>query len=571
MKNRFIYLLLVLSLVSCSIIKNSKSSENSDKEEEYFRIFTEATNQAIIGNIKNAVELYNYCVKFYPEKAAPFYQLSQLYLKANNKNASKYFAIKAIELDENNKWYILNLASIYEYEKNVDSLIYLYEKLVKISNDVEYEYQLANLYGMQGSYRKALYLTKHLENSVDGSKELKILEHQLYNALNLKDSAVFALEDLINLYPDDNDSYGLLAEYLGEINQYDKANDVYKELLKREPENGLANVSYADFFMKQDKSDSALKYYKKGFQDKNISYDEKSNIVYGFIENEKSVVKDSNLIVSLIETLKLQYLDSRPFVLAAELYLKLKNFNLTLISLKSAIDLGNSNYAVWEKYILMCNYLNKNEEVKSIYPVALRKFPNAVKLYIYSAYSLYNLKDYTAVVTLCDSSLTIKKIQKDEKIQLLNFLADSYRELEKYDISDSIYEEIIKIDPNNLLIRNNYSYYLSLRKKNLERARELSEYTIKIEPRNASYLDTYGWIIFQMGNSKEAIKYIEAAIRNGASNNSDVLEHYGDIMLDLKRCTEAIEAWKEAIKYKSGEKIILQRKIGETESNCGNE
>ena len=65
------------------------------------------------------------------------------------------------------------------------------------------------------------------------------------------------------------------------------------------------------------------------------------------------------------------------------------------------------------------------------------------------------------------------------------------------------------IDYENLLVRNNYSYYLSLRSKNLERARELSYYTIKVEPDNSTYLDTYGWILFKMGNSKDAIKYIE--------------------------------------------------------------
>jgi len=125
---------------------------------------------------------------------------------------------------------------------------------------------------------------------------------------------------------------------------------------------------------------------------------------------------------------------------------------------------------------------------------------------------------------------------------------------------------ILAVDPQNLMIRNNYSYYLSLRKEKLDYALELSRLTIEMEPTNATYLDTYGWILFKTGEIKEAKKYIELAIRNGAYNNSEVLDHYGDIMLEIGNCLEAIEAW-ETIKEVDTE-YDINEKLESVKEDC---
>ena len=53
----------------------------------------------------------------------------------------------------------------------------------------------------------------------------------------------------------------------------------------------------------------------------------------------------------------------------------------------------------------------------------------------------------------------------------------------------------LQLNPQNLPVLNNYSYYLSLDKRDLDKAEMMSGITIKAEPMNPTYLDTYGWIL----------------------------------------------------------------------------
>lgn len=61
---------------------------------------------------------------------------------------------------------------------------------------------------------------------------------------------------------------------------------------------------------------------------------------------------------------------------------------------------------------------------------------------------------------------------------------------------------------------NNYAYYLSLERKNLDKAEEMSYKTVKAEPQNATYLDTYAWILFEKENYVQARLYIDQAMKS---------------------------------------------------------
>jgi tetratricopeptide (TPR) repeat protein len=106
---------------------------------------------------------------------------------------------------------------------------------------------------------------------------------------------------------------------------------------------------------------------------------------------------------------------------------------------------------------------------------------------------------------------------------------------------------------------NNYAYYLSLEKRDLQKAENMSAQTIKAEPNNATYLDTYAWIFFVEGNYSLAKIYSKQAIDNGGDTNADVLEHYGDILYMSGDHDEAITWWQKSID------------AGNTSSNIKNE
>ncbi len=141
-------------------------------------------------------------------------------------------------------------------------------------------------------------------------------------------------------------------------------------------------------------------------------------------------------------------------------------------------------------------------------------------------------------------------------------LGDTYHELKNHAESDKYYEKALALDPKNAFVLNNYSYYLSLRKENLEKAEKMSKLSNDLMPNQSSFLDTYAWVLYQMGRYEEAKVWIEKAIANSGSTNGVILEHYGDILFRLNKTQEAQEQWKKA-KEAGGGSDFLDKKIAD--------
>jgi tetratricopeptide (TPR) repeat protein len=93
---------------------------------------------------------------------------------------------------------------------------------------------------------------------------------------------------------------------------------------------------------------------------------------------------------------------------------------------------------------------------------------------------------------------------------------------------------------------NNFAYYLSLRKENLSRAKQLSGKCNELEPGNASFQDTFAWILFEMGDLENASIWIDKAIENGGIKSGTIMEHKGDILIKQGRTADALDFWNRA-------------------------
>ena len=127
------------------------------------------------------------------------------------------------------------------------------------------------------------------------------------------------------------------------------------------------------------------------------------------------------------------------------------------------------------------------------------------------------------------------------------------------------YDSALVYKPDNIGALNNYAYYLSVERKQLDKAEEMSYKTVKAEPKNATYLDTYAWILFEKGKYAEARIYIDQALQNGGDQSSVVVEHCGDIYYKSGEPEKALEYWKQA------EKLAAEPTENESESRSDKE
>ena len=138
-------------------------------------------------------------------------------------------------------------------------------------------------------------------------------------------------------------------------------------------------------------------------------------------------------------------------------------------------------------------------------------------------------------------------------------LGDAYHAQEEIKESDEAYEKSLDIMPENTYVLNNYSYYLSLRKKKLEQAAQMMKLCVELSPGQPSYEDTYAWIFYQMKDYQNALLWIEKAISSGGNTSSTIVEHYGDILYQLSRKEEALQQWQTAQELGTESKFLDQK------------
>ena len=90
----------------------------------------------------------------------------------------------------------------------------------------------------------------------------------------------------------------------------------------------------------------------------------------------------------------------------------------------------------------------------------------------------------------------------------------------------ALYDKILALDPHNLMVLNNYAYYLATHKGDLKEAERMSSITIHEDPSNPVYLDTYGWIMHLQGQDELAKFYLNKALWNAKEETkTEILKH----------------------------------------------
>jgi tetratricopeptide (TPR) repeat protein len=229
----------------------------------------------------------------------------------------------------------------------------------------------------------------------------------------------------------------------------------------------------------------------------------------------------------------------------------------------AATRIDKSVFEVWERVIRLDGELNQLDSLLVHSEQALELFPNQATLYYFNGIGQLNKKNYKKATEVLEEGQTLAISNIDLLNEFNILLGDAYNGAGNNSMSDQSYEEVLKSDPNNAHVLNNYSYYLSLRKENLPKAREMAKRLVDKNPDEPTYLDTYAWVLYVSKQYTEANKYLEKAVQLSQQKNKEngtIIEHYGDVLFKLGQTDKALEQWKKA--KKMGETSdMLEKKI----------
>jgi len=569
----YILFFLGFYLVACSTTKETTTSsgkpkpkrvaELPEKEQIHFSYsFYNASKERLLGNYEEAASLFNQCTQIAGKEPAPYYELANIFDLAKKPELFLEYAEKAVKLEGENYWYRILYAHALQRNGLMGKAIMEYEHLIKTnSENIDLYYDLASMQLYSEKYKEAISTLNKIEQKKGVSEELSLQKVKLYIKLNDVDKAANEIKILIRAYPDEMRYRGELADLYLANNLPEKALGILEEIIKIEPYNPYANLSLYDYYKSEGEDDKAFQAVKKAFQSPELDIDAKMQILlsyYSVTETNNSLKKEAfELNKVLIET---HPTDAKSYTIYADFLYREKKLEGAKENYLKAIECDNSKFAIWSQLILIESELQDQEGILRDSKRALDLFPNQPVFYFFYGATNLQKKKYQEAV---DYLVLGKDYVVDNPPLLAQFLAnigDAHNGLKEYEKSDEAYEKALKIEPKNIYVLNNYSYYLSLRGERLERAEELSALCNEIEPGQANYQDTYAWILYKQGKFVQAKEWLEKALSNGGESNPVIWEHLGDVYSKLNDIDKALELWKKA-KEKGEGTDLLDKKI----------
>lgn len=554
-----------LLLTSCGGSKKASSAATgvlTEKEQRRFDYaFFNGQKAKAIENYPLAQQYFEECLRLNNRSAVVIYELARLYEQNKEYNKALVFAKQASTIAPENVWYLSLMAHLFELNGRYQEAATTYEELCKRDpHDLEKHFYWANALIFNNNLEKAAEVFDLIENQIGVDEDIVLKKQKIYMSLGDMDNAIKEAKKLIKNFPENGRYYSLLAEIYLKKGDKEKAMEVYQKQLEIYPDDPYIHLSLSEFYDKEGNKEKAHEELVKAFQNSELSIDSKVHIslsyftLTGLKEGE-----EENMYELGKAMIKAHPNDAKAFSVYGDILYRLDSLNASRNAYRTAVEIDASKYVLWSQILLLDSELNDFKAMLEESEKALELFPAQPSFYLFKGIAANQIKQHEKAVEILNEGIGLVIDNPAMLGQFYSTLGDAYHAMDNHAASDSSFEESLKIDPENVYVLNNYSYYLSLRGENLERAKEMSKKTLEINPSSASFADTYAWILYKMGDYENAKVYIEKAMKNGAAENATILEHYGDVLYQLKDSEGALEYWNKAKMYKGGSSLLDQK------------
>jgi tetratricopeptide (TPR) repeat protein len=559
--------LFPLSATKKSVVPKTKSlpllSQADKRRFDYY--FYEGIKQKENGQYDQAIETFRLCSALDSLDAGVQSELGLMYVAIGfNENALKCLE-KAIITDPSNWWYNVQLLSLYSDLKNWKRCIEIATNLQKLYPNKEEIYNmLASFYRETKQFDKAIAAYDRLETLVGINQNISLEKFRLYLQLNNKKKGIAEIDKLVNKYPTESRYKVFRGDIYLQQKMPKEAFETYQQVLKEDPENALVYVSLSNYYKFINQPEKALISIKSALRNEQLDVNTKVLVLGQYIEK---LTQDSTKL-SETENLFKMLVDRYPMEEQAHSYYAVfllfeKRIPEAISELESMININLKNDQTWMRLIQI--YMNEKnfKQIVTVTDRAIQNLPKLAVWHFYRGIAQFQLADYQNALLSYKSGLPLVAADQNElKSDFYAQIADTYFKTEQKDSAFVNYEQSLTANPKNIMVMNNYAYYLSLEKTELKKAERMSAKTVELEPKNNTFLDTYAWILYQQSNFSLAKYYIERAVDNMKKEEESgvIWEHYGDILWMTKDDTKALKMWQKS--FDSGNKSAdLKKKI----------
>jgi tetratricopeptide (TPR) repeat protein len=527
--------------------------------------FIDGNREKLLGNWDKAVAKFQEVLEKDPQNDAAAYELARVYEALKETDKALASAKNAVEWNPANDWYKIYLAELYQKNNKDKAAAALYEQMVK-SNPFSEDYYFKWAYYLvrAGEPQQAIKVYDILEKKIGINEETTRHKHTLYLGMGDYKKAGKELEALIEAFPQKTACRHLLATFYEQVDETGKAKDVYKEILRLDPDDARANIALAG----EAKGGDDIRFLnslKPVFENPGVEIDVKIKEILPYVtmlaeQGDKSLGTTLLGLTSILE--RVHPGDAKTWSVLGDVLYYSGEPGKALEKYKKCLDLNDNVWPVWEQVLNIYAGQKDYAQLIAFSEKALDIFPNQAPAHYFNGLGYNETGKYEDALASFQQALMMSSKNPPLRYDILNETGKAYFHLKQYSRSDEAFEEALKINASDPLVLANYSHYLAARNEHLDKAKDLATRLVKIAPDSAAAEDALAFVLYKMKDYKAAKEWLEKALQHGGANNPAVLEHYGDVLFQTGDAARAIEYWQKALNN-GGKPELLKKKVRE--------
>ena len=444
----------------------------------------------------------------------------------------------------------------------------IYRALLRLNpRDIDAYHALAILYASGGMPYSAIAILDSAEIRTGYNLYLASMKQRMLIETRQYDKAITDGQRIVEEFPYDSEARTNLALAYEASGRDSLAERSYEEAFRIDSTKIETLVALVDYYDRKGNVERMFDYERRIFRDDRVTIEEKIDRLEQYTSDMNFYSKNYFNVGSVILGLMADYPDNRKVIDAYAAHL------LGGGDVEAAIDLlrrhlndDSTTDIDYIELIKLESVVGRKELVEEDLAAGMARFPESWTIYIYAAVIRLENDDAKGAIKYAKSAL--KHSSNDKEIsEAWGFIGDVYHQVEDDKRAFKAYRKALRYDENNVMVLNNYAYYLSLMDKDLEHALAMSSRAIELERGNATYIDTFAWVLHRLGRNEEAKVAMRQALSLSGQKEAALLAHYGDILWALGEKFMADTYWKKAVEmgYDAEEMRLHQMKLKDDE------
>jgi tetratricopeptide (TPR) repeat protein len=499
--------------------------------------------------------------RIYPDDLGTGMAISQIYLASGRPAEAEKVLAAMLERAPDQRGLNYSYAQVLtKLGRGAESLKYL-ERAVEVDPTFGLAIQqLVEIYQSTNQWQKAAEVLQPLINDDPTNLDFQRQQAFFYLRAGMAEKARARFVELLIVDPKDTRTQYYLAESLSDLERYDEADRIYRQLLEKTPDDPDVLASFGLAQVGRKKYDEAAKTFRTllALPDAGEGVQTLAKTQLAFIDLQKGNYQQA------IDAAKPLFIfrdkvNPQAINIALEAMKRQKRYGDAVTMLQPLVDKYASDPFVNARYIEMLARAGDKDRAR-VAASTQSKF--GVRNTISAAEAYVQADQYDQAIGVVRDALRTKPDDVELQFELGAALERSGDKAS----AEATFLAILEKHPENTGTMNYLGYMWAEQGVHLDRAAEMLNRAVTLEPGNGAYLDSLGWAYFRQGKLDLAEKYLNNAAQI-LPRDATVHEHLGDVLAKRGDTNRALSLYRVALNLdpESKDEAKLRSKIAELE------